>query len=68
MEENEDDIFNDEDDKIFQELKQKRILELQKQYKNEKYGYIKHIERPDFIREVTEGSEKEHVVVFLHQD
>lgn len=49
-------------------LRHKRMMEMQAQAAKEKYGEVKEISKPDFIREVTEASKECYVVVHLYKD
>lgn len=46
----------------------KRMMEMQAQAAKEKFGEVKEISKPDFIKEVTEASKECYVVVHLYKD
>lgn len=44
------------------------MMEMQAQAAKEKYGEVKEISKPEFVKEVTEASKECHVVVHLYKD
>ena len=57
------------DDRILEEYRKKRIEALQQQKKNAKFGNgVKHIKKSDFVREVTDASQNNWVVLHLFKD
>ncbi|CAO3649384.1 unnamed protein product [Mucor fragilis] len=63
-----DELEDLEDDQILNEYRHKRMMEMQAQAAKEKFGEVKEISKPDFIKEVTEASKECHVVVHLYKD
>ncbi|KAI9295471.1 thioredoxin-like protein [Neoconidiobolus thromboides FSU 785] len=63
------DEFEDlEDESILNIYREKRLQEMKLLASKQKYGEIIQINRPDFIREVTEASEHAPVIVHLFKD
>ncbi|KAI8636904.1 thioredoxin-like protein [Parasitella parasitica] len=63
-----DELEDVEDDRILDEYRRRRMMEMQAEAAKEKFGEVKEISKPDFIKEVTEASKECHVVVHLYQD
>lgn len=58
--------FKDEEEEaVFEEYRQKRLKELQRQQKAERFGSIIHIDAAQFVREVTEASAEHSVIVHM---
>ena len=57
------------DDRILEEYRKKRIEALQKKQKEAKFGNgVKHIKKSDFVREVTDASQNNWVVLHLFKE
>lgn len=58
-----------DDDRILEQYRQKRLAEMRetKSAGHHRFGEIREISKPDFVREVTEASQKCWVVVFLYK-
>lgn len=60
-----DDLEDDEDDDFLEQYRQKRIAELATITNASVYNQVYHLQKPDFMREVTEESNKAYVFVLL---
>lgn len=56
---------SDDDDDALAAIRRRRIEELQKQKENDRFGVLRHVDGSDYIKEVTDSSEKNHVVALL---
>jgi hypothetical protein len=56
---------DDEEEAIFEQYRQKRLQELRQQQKAERFGSVVHISAAQFVREVTEASAEQPVVVHM---
>ncbi|EPZ31213.1 thioredoxin-like protein [Rozella allomycis CSF55] len=63
-----DELEDELDEVVMEEYRKKRIQELKKLAETEKYGEVIEISKPDFIRHVTEESNRAPVVVLLKKD
>ncbi|KAI9245751.1 thioredoxin-like protein [Sporodiniella umbellata] len=63
-----DELEDLEDDRILNEYRHKRMMEMHAQAAKEKYGQIREISKTDFVKEVTEASQECYVVVHLYKD
>ncbi|KAI9279939.1 thioredoxin-like protein [Umbelopsis sp. AD052] len=63
-----DELEDDMDDRILLEYRMKRMQEMQQIASKEKYGEVRQISKPDFVREVTEASKECSVIVHLYND
>ncbi|KAG1466950.1 hypothetical protein G6F46_000241 [Rhizopus delemar] len=63
-----DELEDLEDDRILNEYRHKRMMEMQAQAAKEKYGEVIEISKPDFVREVTDASKECFVVVHLYKE
>ncbi|CAM0135023.1 Proteolipid protein 2 [Umbelopsis sp. WA50703] len=63
-----DELEDEEDDRILLEYKMKRMKEMQEISSKEKYGEVRQISKPDFVKEVTEASKECAVILHLYND
>ncbi|KAG9294614.1 hypothetical protein G9A89_008093 [Geosiphon pyriformis] len=63
-----DELEDEEDDRVLFEYRKRRIAEMKAESECAKYGQLIQISKPDFIREVTEASKVDWVVVHLFKD
>ncbi|KAI8064603.1 thioredoxin-like protein [Gongronella butleri] len=63
-----DELEDEEDDRIIEEYRRKRLQEMHASAAKEKYGDVTQISKPDFVKEVSEASKDCYVVVHLYQD
>ncbi|KAJ3103693.1 hypothetical protein HDU97_009946 [Phlyctochytrium planicorne] len=62
-----DELEDEEDDRVLEEYRKKRMAEMNALASKEKYGTVVQISKPDYTVEVTEASKEVWVVVFLFQ-
>ncbi|KAI8851645.1 viral IAP-associated factor [Chytridium lagenaria] len=62
-----DELEDEEDDRVLEEYKRKRMQEMKALASKEIYGTVTQISKPDYTVEVTEASKSVYVVVFLFQ-
>ncbi|RUP44573.1 thioredoxin-like protein [Jimgerdemannia flammicorona] len=60
-----DELEDEEDDRVVQEYRMKRMEEMRAMAAKEKFGDLVQINKPDFVREVTEASKECCIVVHL---
>ncbi|CAG8448217.1 2142_t:CDS:2 [Ambispora gerdemannii] len=63
-----DELEDEEDDRVLLEYRKKRMAELKAEAERAKYGQYVQISKPDFIREVTDASKEDWVIVHLFKD
>ncbi|KXN71119.1 thioredoxin-like protein [Conidiobolus coronatus NRRL 28638] len=63
-----DELEDLEDDRILLAYRQQRIAEMQAEALRSKFGEVYHISKPDFVKEVTEASKENAVIVHLYKD
>lgn len=62
-----DELEDEEDERVLQAYRQRRIEEMLKEAALNKYGRVETISEPDFVKEVTEASNQVNVVVHLYK-
>ncbi|CAD5116103.1 DgyrCDS5029 [Dimorphilus gyrociliatus] len=63
-----EDEIDDEDEKIFEEYKRKRIQEMMEAQKAAKFGSVLEISKAQYVTEVNEAGEEIWVVVFIYNN
>ncbi|KAI9230463.1 MAG: thioredoxin-like protein [Piptocephalis tieghemiana] len=63
-----EELEDDFDDEVIQEYRRKRMQEMQDQASNRRFGDVRYINKPDWVREVTEASQDVHVVVHMYKE
>ncbi|KXS12452.1 thioredoxin-like protein [Gonapodya prolifera JEL478] len=63
-----DDVGDEDEERILQVMRQKRMEEVRAAQAKEKYGDVYPISKPEFVREVTEASQECAVVCLLYKD
>ncbi|CAG8471480.1 10027_t:CDS:2 [Paraglomus brasilianum] len=63
-----DELEDEEDERVLMEYRRMRIAEMKAQAMREKYGEVIHISKPEFVKEVSEASKDDWVVVHLYRD
>lgn len=63
-----EDAEDEFEDDAYQRIRAKRLAEMRAQAATEKYGEVLPLVRADFVREVTEASKSEWVIVELYQN
>jgi len=61
-----DELEDEVDETILEEYRQKRLNELKEKAKGDKFGYIKEIHKSDYLKEVTESSKDQIVILCLY--
>ncbi|CCW62469.1 unnamed protein product [Phytomonas sp. EM1] len=56
---------SDDDDEVLCEIRQRRMAELKKQFQTECFGILRHISGADYVKEITDSSDKNWVVAAL---
>ena len=63
-----DELEDDEEDEFLASYRAKRMQELKSFTNRAKFGLVQPLSKPDFVREVTEASEKDWVFIHLFKD
>jgi len=63
-----DELLEDDDRRVLEKYRQKRIAEMQALARKEKYGNLITIDETNFVQEVTEASKECAVVVYMCRD
>lgn len=63
-----DELLEDDDRRVLEQYRQKRIAEMQALARKEKYGSLITIDETNFVQEVTEASKECAVVVYMCRD
>ncbi|ORX85206.1 thioredoxin-like protein [Anaeromyces robustus] len=63
-----DELLEDDDRRVLEKYRQKRIAEMQALARKEKYGSLITIDETNFVEEVTEASKECAVVVYMCRD
>jgi len=62
-----DELEDREDEKVLEEYRRKRLLEMKQKAEKNKYGSVYTISAKDWEKEVTSPSKETHVIVFLYK-
>lgn len=55
----------DDDDDALAAIRRRRLAEMQRQKEQERFGVLRHVPGSDYVKEVTDASESNHVVAVL---
>lgn len=62
-----DELEDEEDERVLQEYRRKRIAEMQEMANKSKYGEVREISAQDYVQEVNKAGENIWVVLHLYK-